>query len=126
MIFEQRANIRGEHVDAWRVASSIRYTQSRGVGDLLLDQIVKQRVALARIRCELSLRGAAAGRACVRLLVGLEVGRSHETVLDVVDPKVGGFTKRHRTQMAGKLQSVPVRSLDGGAQFCARQVCISL
>ena len=55
--------------------------------------------------------------ALVRLLVGDEIGRGEEAVLEVVDAEVRGFGVGDRAQVAGDLEAALVRLLDRRAEL---------
>ena len=65
-------------------------------------------------------------RTLVRLLVAHEVRRDEECVLEIVDAERRSFSKGHRAQMSGDLQSALVRLLDRRGELGARDVHVRL
>ena len=74
----------------------------------------------------IGLLAASLARAGVGLLVGHEIGRREEAVLEVVDAEVGGFGVGHRAEMAGDLHAALVRFVDRRAELAARDLHVGL
>ena len=65
-------------------------------------------------------------RALVRFLVGDEIGRGEEAVLEVVDAEARGLRVGDRAEVPGHLHSARVRFVDRGGQLGARDLHVGL
>ena len=88
---------------------------------LPVDQLLDQRLERLAVLVERGngLLPAALAWAHVGLLVGDEVGRRQEPVLEVVDAELRGLGVGHRAEVAGDLQAALVRLVDRRAQLLA-------
>ena len=95
---------------------------------MLVDELFHERLERRAVLVELGDRPLPdrLPRADVRLLVGDEVGRRHEAVLQIVDAEIGRFGQRHRAEVPCDFQPAFVRVLDGCAKLGARDLHVGL
>ena len=88
---------------------------------MVVDELLHERLERRAVLVERGNRLLATclPGADVGLLVGHEVGRRHEAVLEIVDAEVGRLGVGHRAEMAGDLESALVGLLDRRVQLVA-------